>query len=457
MIAKVKKTGVAIVLAATLSSGVAVAVAGTNNAVGNQVEAGFRKDISELAKALNFVVQVSYLKQGTSGATAQTKWWPKRKYYGDTDFESEPAFSLNHQLSYGSSQPGDRLARIHTEFKIPTQTADDPLKGKPLLTIDSNIGWLGGQYHRLLGQKFDYKKSNRESISFAGIDGTLRTDRGLRHAKLKIAFSGLSVKADDVRFEVGPITVNSTTVLAGKHKYRTGYSETTLDNFSFHLENKYDPDKTIDARGEKIKLTNRVNDKNGAINQLLTFGADKIVVQENPVTNAKITFTLENLDADAYDYFNDLFENRVKYDEDTTNYDKDTLKKVLAAFAAKKPAVKIKDASARWNYGEGKLNFSLNYIGKGDPEERVKPTDFIGALNLSLPRQLFEQKPTAKQAKGSKPKLYKEITELSEGGFVSINDKDVTWIWELKNGILKSNGKKIAPNSFMQLLGFGEH
>ena len=147
----------------------------------------------------------------------------------------------------------------------------------------------------------------------------------------------------------------------------------------------------------------------------------------------------------------------MKYDEDTTNYDKDTLKKVLAAFAAKKPAVKIKDASARWNYGEGKLNFSLNYIGKGDPEERVKPTDFIGALNLSLPRQLFEQKPTAKQAKGSKPKLYKEITELSEGGFVSINDKDVTWIWELKNGILKSNGKKIAPNSFMQLLGFGEH
>lgn len=375
----------------------AVVLVGGSYLTGSMAERGFREAAAKRNQnPYGVAVNVVEYKRGVFGATARTEVVLPAAAEG-------PAFPLplsepltvvfEHEITHGPLLTLVSAARVHTRLRLPDESAarlgelfgGDPFAGKAPLTIDTSVGWDGDVRNRILSPAFEAtsKDEAKAKVSWGGIDGEFNLSSNLTRSDMNIVFAGFSLAtADDKnKIRVGRATLKGDMDKGDGYEFiGSGSSILHLDQVAAIQSGGEDTlHLALDLGNLEMKTLTSLND--GVLEAEVRFSANRIAVEgetKETIEDAALTFAYTNIDAKALDI---ITQNARNGQDDEV---REAMQEQMGALLQRKPAIFVKDVSARWPEGETKLDFRLGYVGSGD----LAPTDFEAELHLSLPRAL---------------------------------------------------------------------
>ncbi|MDR3159595.1 MAG: YdgA family protein [Zoogloeaceae bacterium] len=381
--------------------GVTVVLAGLL-AVGGSYAVGvfFKKDFQERVERANrwlqtrsirnIGVQVESYDSGLFSATARTR----------VTLESETMLTVKHDIRHGLGTGLASFGTIHSEVELPQGLSEvaralfggELFEGKAPFTVDSAIGWTGGKRLRIESPRFAGKARGVMGIDWGGIDGEITMDSGHKNIAWRIEAPGLSMTDGKNKVEIGRLYTTGDTVRPGTRYFRVGQMELGLDKFVAHMEEgKLRRDFPDPLEMENLKLSSDIRENGETIDSALTFSIGKSLTEEVAVDEAKWTFAVENLDADALDTLTRIIETSWQEDGKTLA---DALKgqesTLASALLRHKPVIALKEASLRLAQGEFRASARVSYIGENLDLDRFDPErDLAIDVECSVSRTLL--------------------------------------------------------------------
>ncbi|MCL2310711.1 MAG: YdgA family protein [Proteobacteria bacterium] len=453
MSATKKMIGAVIVLAA-------VALVGGSYWTGKNTEKMFRDGMENAAK---YGGKLTDYQRGLFSATARTEWTlssPSGKPLTTVFF--------NHTIRHGPLSSLTAAARIHSELVLPEEATtqlresfgSDPFGGKAPLTVESTIGWGGGNQTSFTSPKFDATDKAQTQVSWGGLNGEVTTDTGHSKIKVNAVADGLSaVSPDENRFQIGRFAFQSDMVRAeGYDSIYTGMSRFVLDKFLLRAP---DHDGVVNSAAlENLRCEGNMGVKDGALNMKVRFDADSGAVESNAqpkitVEKPGVTLLYENLDAKVFD----ALIKATQKPEGEREKALLVLQDQTGALLRRKPAVAIEDFSARWAEGVTTGNLRIAYTGDGNIV-RSSLSDLAVDLQFSSPRVLLlrflgAMNVAAEESAGTNEDARKNTETLNAmvgSGFLVEKEGVLSIDAHFKNGDLNLNGKEIPPESLLGLL-----
>jgi uncharacterized protein YdgA (DUF945 family) len=470
-------SSVKIVAGVVVVAAVAVA-AGSTYVAGSKAESVFRTElVGAIKPASGISVEVLDYNRSFLSATAKTKWTIRHPDGEGPLFD----FTFNHDIKHGLLGAGASAVRVHSELQTPEVFAED-LKSvfgdKSVLTVDSNIGWGGGQSHHVSSPEYRGKvpeSAPKFDLFWGGIEGDITVDGGGKRARLDITLPGLSSEDPDEgnKVVVGAIKITSDSSKSAQHFFWTGSANLSVASIQASIDDK--PPFSL----EQFSVSSEVVPKDETLDLVLKFGAGKIEAAGQKIDGAKATLAYENIDIGAFDAFAQVLDGAASAEELEAKFVPLILEQA-PVLLGRKPAVALRDVGVTFPEGSFKFDLRVAYVGGGQVEAFNPGTDLAGELNLSFPRALVTrllgaQVRAAVGGRGSDDEDEDEDDE--EDGEENIDevvndqvDQQLamltgTGLFEEKEGVFSSaviykeggftvNGKAFDPSLFSKLLPF---
>ena len=364
---------------------------------GDWVEQGFMDGVAK-ANAYGFTVNVTEYVRSIFGATARTEM-----IFPASDGGDPVAISFTHDIRHGwlpgltaaahirseAILPGDVVTRINETF------GGDPFEGRALFAVDSEIGWGGGQHHRLVSPGFEAARKDGTKVTWSGLDGEIFVNAAQSKTGPEVVINGMSLsRGEESKFQSGQITFKGDAAKPDTY-------ELVLDRIELRSKDEIGVLRGVDL--EKLRAVGSMNIDDGVLNAEVMLSVPGVLVKgelDEKIENPKGTFVYENVDVAAlvrgvlmYTLSQDDDEEQDKDKNDVAREvepPRDRLalvqegeeELVVAPLVRREPVLTIKDASGQWPEGEVSGSFRLGYTGKNGDDE------IMADLQLDLPRDL---------------------------------------------------------------------
>ncbi|GHT87907.1 hypothetical protein FACS1894154_02900 [Betaproteobacteria bacterium] len=459
----------------------ALAAAGSTYVASGKVEDAFRVSLVEAVKpASGISVEVLDYERGFLNSTAKTRWTIN---HPDSGRDPLTDITLNHDIKHGPLSAGASIAKIHTELQTPEAIATE-LKSffgdKPVLTVDSDIGWSGSQQHHISSSSFEGKLPQRKgddvlNLSWGGIEGDITVNGAADRVQTNIRLPGFKASGteggDGNKVEIGAISITGDQSKVAGHYFWTGTSNLSIANFEF--ESGLADGRS--ARVEQISANWGITLKEKALDIVFKLALGKAEIAESKIDGATATLVYENLDIDALDNIARFLESTTSGEELDSKLGAIFLEQ-LPALLERKPAFVLRDVEVKYPDGSASLNLRVGYVGNGKIDGFNPSTDIAGEVNISFPRVLATRL-LGEQVRKSVLEDFDEEDEDIEDRAAEIDEvvKDRvdqqlamltgTNLFEEKEGVLSSavsykeggfevNGKPFDISAFRSLLPF---